>query len=94
MTVTESKIKWAERQLGEFFRVKHGYAFKGEYFSSSGDYIVLTPGNFYDEGGFKKKANEKYYTGQVPSGFILTHEDLIVAMTEQAEGLLGKLSSI
>ena len=94
MTVTESKIKWAERQLGEFFRVKHGYAFKGEYFSSSGDYIVLTPGNFYDEGGFKKKANEKYYTGQVPSGFILTHEDLIVAMTEQAEGLLGSAAIV
>jgi type I restriction enzyme S subunit len=95
MTIIASKTKWAERQFGDFFRIKHGYAFKGEYFSGSGDYIVLTPGNFYDEGGFKSKGDkEKYYTGKVPSGFILSKEDLIVAMTEQAEGLLGSAAII
>jgi type I restriction enzyme S subunit len=70
--------------------VKHGYAFKGQYFADSGPYVVLTPGNFYDEGGFKEKGEkEKYYTGDVPNGFLLRRGDLLVAMTEQAEGLLG-----
>lgn len=90
MTATTNRIKWLDKQLGEFFRIKHGYAFKSLYFASSGQYIVLTPGNFYDEGGFKNKGDkEKYYVGKVPSGFVLKKGDLIVAMTEQAEGLLG-----
>ncbi len=80
---------WVLRTFGELFKLKHGYAFKGEHFSDVGPYIVLTPGNFYDQGGFKHKSQEKYYTGDVPEGFILSRGDLLVAMTEQAEGLLG-----
>jgi type I restriction enzyme S subunit len=79
-----------ERKFGDFFRVKHGYAFKSEFFAGNGDYIVLTPGNFFDEGGFKDKGNkEKFYAGSIPKGFVLNKGDLLVAMTEQAEGLLG-----
>lgn len=65
MNTSSGKTHWQERTLGELLRVKHGYAFKGEYFSNSGSYIVLTPGNFYEEGGFKSKEDkEKYYTGE------------------------------
>jgi type I restriction enzyme S subunit len=88
MTVAEGQA-WRSFVLGEFLRVKHGYAFKGEHFSDSGPYIVLTPGNFYDEGGFKHKENEKYYTGDFPSDFLLKRGDLLVVMTEQKVGLLG-----
>jgi type I restriction enzyme S subunit len=71
-------------------RIKHGWAFKGEFFSDSGPYVLLTPGNFNEEGGLRLKGEkEKYYTGEVPSEFILKHGDLLVVMTEQAEGLLG-----
>lgn len=81
---------WQSRRLGDLIRIKHGYAFKGEYFSNSGPFVVLTPGNFYDEGGFKDKGDkEKRYVGEVPTDFILKKGDLLVAMTEQAEGLLG-----
>jgi type I restriction enzyme S subunit len=63
---------------------------RGEHFTNSGTYILLTPGNFYDEGGFKYKGDkEKYYVGEIPDGFILNEGDLIVAMTEQMDGLLG-----
>lgn len=76
--------------LGDFLTVEHGFAFKGEYFSDSGKYIVLTPGNFYEEGGFKLRPNkDRYYFGEIPVRYILKRKDLIVAMTEQAEGLLG-----
>ena len=56
---------WREVGLGEGLRVLHGYAFKGEFFSDRGEQIVLTPGNFIDAGGFKRKSGaEKYYTGR------------------------------
>ena len=38
-------------RLGELFRLKHGYAFKSRYFDADGPYVVLTPGNFYEQGG-------------------------------------------
>jgi type I restriction enzyme, S subunit len=76
--------------LGGLFTIKHGYAFKGEHFGTEGSHIVLTPGNFFDEGGFKKKGDkEKWYSGKIPEDYILSRGDLLVAMTEQAEGLLG-----
>jgi type I restriction enzyme S subunit len=83
------------KKLGAFFKVKHGYAFKSEFFSNSGKYVVVTPGNFFDEGGFKKKGEkEKFYTGPVPKDYVLNKGDLIVAMTEQSEGLLGSSALI
>ena len=82
--------EWCDCTLGNLVDVKHGYAFLGEHFGSAGSHIVLTPGNFFDEGGFKKKGDrEKWYTGLIPEDYVLKEGDLIVAMTEQAEGLLG-----
>jgi len=81
---------WRKCRLGEFCTIKHGYAFKSEHFGDAGHFIVLTPGNFYEEGGFKSRGdNEKFYTVDPPEDYILQKDDLIVAMTEQGEGLLG-----
>ena len=83
-------MKWPVARFSELFRVKHGYAFKSQYFDSDGPFVLLTPGNFYEEGGYRDQGEkQKYYTGDVPDGFILDEGDLIVAMTEQAPGLLG-----
>jgi type I restriction enzyme S subunit len=82
--------EWRDCTLGTLVDVKHGYAFLGEHFGNAGSHIVLTPGNFFDEGGFKKKGDkEKWYSGPIPQDYVLREGDLIVAMTEQAEGLLG-----
>jgi type I restriction enzyme S subunit len=78
--------------LGPHIRVLHGFAFKGEYFRSTGDWILLTPGNFFDCGGLKHKGEkEKYYDGPVPPEYVLKRGDLIVAMTDlvQAAPMLG-----
>lgn len=75
--------------------VKHGFPFKGEYFSSEGNYVVLTPGNFEESGGFKFDLDKaKFYAGKIPSDYICNKGDLIVAMTEQAEGLLGSAAIV
>lgn len=87
--------KWPGASLRGKIHVKHGYPFKGEYFSDAGDYIVLTPGNFYEEGGFKRQAGkEKFYIGEVPKDYLHDKGDLIVAMTEQAKGLLGSCAFV
>ena len=81
---------WRACALGDLARIKHGYAFKGEFFGSTGTHVVLTPGNFHEAGGFKEKAEKaKWYSGPVPDEYVLDAGDLIVAMTEQGEGLLG-----
>jgi type I restriction enzyme S subunit len=77
-------------RFADLFRTKHGFAFKSQFFDSEGSYFLLTPGNFYEEGGFRDVGvKQKHYTGEVPDGFVLEEGDVLVAMTEQAEGLLG-----
>jgi type I restriction enzyme, S subunit len=86
---------WRDCKLGDLLEIKHGYAFLGKHFVNAGSHIVLTPGSFYDEGGFKDKAEkEKWYNGPIPTEYVLDAGDIIVAMTEQAEGLLGSSAII
>jgi type I restriction enzyme S subunit len=81
---------WVDKPFSELCDVKHGYAFEGEFFSNAGQYVLLTPGNFYEKGGYRDRGEkQKYYTGEIPKGFVLSKGDLLVAMTEQAAGLLG-----
>ena len=83
-------MTWPVTSYGEYLHVKHGYAFKGEHFDTDGPYVLLTPGSFNEGGGFRDRgASAKFYTGDVPDGFVLDEGDLVVAMTEQAPGLLG-----
>lgn len=78
------------QRLGRVCKIKHGFAFESRYFSSEGDYVLLTPGNFYERGGFRDRGkDQKKYRGPVPPAFVLDPGVLLVAMTEQAAGLLG-----
>ncbi|MBN8450225.1 MAG: restriction endonuclease subunit S [Candidatus Accumulibacter sp.] len=87
---TERGKGWEEAALSELCDIKHGYAFEGEFFRSEGDYVLLTPGNFYEKGGYRDRGEkQKYYIGDIPSDYVLKEGDLLVAMTEQAAGLLG-----
>ena len=83
-------MKWSSAIFSELFRVKHGFAFKSEFFDSSGEFVLLTPGSFHEKGGYRDQGDKtKFYTGEVPDGYILDEGELVVAMTEQAPGLLG-----
>lgn len=83
-------MSWTTLRLGDALRIKHGFAFKGEYFSDEGRFVVLTPGNFHEEGGFRvRPGKDRYYVGDIPGDYVLNDGDLIVAMTEQGPGLLG-----
>lgn len=87
---TQSGSGWVEKPFSELCDIKHGYAFEGEFFSNEGEYVLLTPGNFYERGGYRDRGEkQKYYTGEIPRDYVLNEGDLLVAMTEQAAGLLG-----
>ncbi|MFE9923820.1 restriction endonuclease subunit S [Streptomyces sp. NPDC005774] len=74
--------EWTSRKLGELIAIKHGFAFKGEYFGEdeSGP-ILVTPGNFSIGGGFRK-AKIKSYSGPILEEFVLAPGDLVVTMTD------------
>lgn len=86
---------WEVAELGEFFQIKHGFAFDGEYFEPSGEFILMTPGHFNEKGGFKDQGEKtKYFTGEIPEDYLLDKGDLVVAMTEQKSGLLGSAAFV
>ena len=69
-------------KLGDFADIKHGFAFKGEYFSEKDNGIVLvTPGNFKIGGGFQE-SECRFYTGEYSDEYVLSAGDLIVTMTD------------
>ena len=86
----QQKWGWVEKKLSDICGIKHGFAFKSKFFNSEGDYVVLTPGSFYESGGFREQGEKtKFYIGEIPDGFILEEGNFLFAMTEQAAGLLG-----
>ena len=86
----QSAGEWEVKPFAELCDIKHGYAFESEFFSNGGDYVLLTPGNFYEQGGYRDRGDlQKYFTGEIPPDYVLAKDDMLVAMTEQAAGLLG-----
>ncbi|MCP1470827.1 type I restriction enzyme S subunit [Sphingobium sp. OAS761] len=74
--------EWRDAQLSELIDIKHGFAFKGEFFTDepTGD-ILVTPGNFAIGGGFQLN-KPKFYNGPVPKEYVLNPGDVIVTMTD------------
>lgn len=68
--------------LGDYIRIKHGFAFKGDFIKTEDNGVVLvTPGNFEIGGGFKEKKC-KFFSSDYPSDYVLHPGDLIVTMTD------------
>jgi len=75
-------VTWRRVRLDRLIRIQHGFAFNGRYFSDVGaGPLVLTPGNFAVGGGFKH-TRPKYYSGEIPGGYVLAPGDLVVTMTD------------
>lgn len=74
--------KWIYSGLSKSIDIKHGFAFKGEYFSETKtNQILLTPGNVRIGGGFKFD-KLKYYKGEIPKDYIFGVDDIFVSMTD------------
>ncbi|MFT8711009.1 MULTISPECIES: restriction endonuclease subunit S, partial [Acetobacteraceae] len=69
-------------KLADVIDIRHGFAFRGEFFSDSPTgFILATPGNFAIGGGFRS-GKAKYYNGPVPDEYCLSEGDIIVTMTD------------
>ena len=71
-----------KKQLSNFIKVKHGFAFKGDFISTKNNGVVLvTPGNFKIGGGFKEDKC-KFFSAEYPKEYVLKAGSLIVTMTD------------
>jgi len=74
--------KWKATKVSDLLSIKHGFAFKGEYFTEEEtEYQLTTPGNFSISGGFQD-IKPKYYDGPIPSDYVLSPGQIIVTMTD------------
>lgn len=83
--------------LGELIAVTRGASLSGNYYSTKGEYIRLTCGNFdYRNNCFKDNTSKDnlFYTGEFKEEFLLEKGDIITPLTEQAMGLLGTTARI
>ena len=92
----ELPAEWTWSRIGDVISLKNGYAFRSKYFiHDSTPFVLTTPGNFYETGGFKDRGNKtRFYDSDVQPEFILNSGDLMIPMTEQAPGLLGSSAFI
>ena len=75
--------EWNIYRLGDFFKIKHGFAFSGKYISEEkSERILVTPGNFKIGGGFKSDKFKYYQSDNFPSEYILKKGDIVVTMTD------------
>lgn len=74
---------WQDFKLTHHIKIKHGFAFKGEYITTmENNNILLTPGNFNISGGFKGDKFKYFESEDFPKEYILRPDDLIVTMTD------------
>lgn len=88
--------EWPRVTIGDVAKIKHGFAFKGEYFTDEVQpNVLVTPGNFAIGGGFQK-GKSKFYAGPIPEDYVLSEGDLIVTMTDlsKASDTLGYAAKV
>lgn len=84
-------------KLGDVLDVKRGTSLSGDCYSTKGELVRLTLGNFkYPESGFKLNTSKDdiYFIGKVKPEYIMKKGDIITPLTEQVKGLLGNTATI
>lgn len=88
--------EWPPATIGDVAKVKHGFAFKGEFFTDKvTPNVLVTPGNFAVGGGFQI-GKPKYYAGPLPGDYVLSEGDVVVTMTDlsKASDTLGYAAKV
>ncbi|MCW5284425.1 restriction endonuclease subunit S [Verminephrobacter eiseniae] len=88
--------EWATATIGDVAKIKHGFAFKGEFFTDEvTPNVLVTPGNFAIGGGFQI-GKPKYYAGPLPDDYALTEGEVVVTMTDlsKASDTLGYAAKV
>jgi restriction endonuclease S subunit len=90
-------MKLTKSKLGEILDVTRGASLNGKFYTTEGEYIRLTCGNFdYQNNCFKENKSKEnlFYIGDFKPEFLMEEGDIITPLTEQAIGLLGSTAII
>ncbi len=83
------KYEWSPVRLGDLISIKHGWAFKSDFFSEelTGRSIIVNIGNFQYTGGFRFESTTlKEYRDKFPDEYVLKPDDILLVMTCQTAG--------
>lgn len=84
---------WINRRLYEVVDITRGVAYTSDTLSADRGKRLLNLGNLMPFGGFRD-GYEKYYLGKYDNRHILSGGDVVLGLTEQAEGLAGYAARI
>lgn len=79
---------WVRRKLYETIDVVRGVSYTSDTLSAARGKRLLNLGNIMPFGGFRD-GYEKYYLGRYGEHHVLSSGDVVLGLTEQAEGLAG-----
>lgn len=88
--------EWPTVTIGDVAKIKHGFAFKSEFFTDEvTPNVLVTPGNFAIGGGFQV-GKPKYYAGPLPDDYVLSEGAVVVTMTDlsKASDTLGYAAKV
>ncbi|HMV55458.1 MAG TPA: restriction endonuclease subunit S [Rhodocyclaceae bacterium] len=88
--------EWPTATIGDVAKIKHGFAFKSEFFTDEvTPNVLVTPGNFAIGGGFQV-GKPKYYSGPLPDDYVLSEGAVVVTMTDlsKASDTLGYAAKV
>jgi type I restriction enzyme S subunit len=90
--------EWEPTSLKEEVGISHGFAFSGDgFFDAPPGAVLLTPGNFYRDGGlYFTPNNTKYFRGDIPEATVLSPGEMVTVMTDLSPQtlILGRFAVI
>lgn len=84
---------WVSQKLYEAVNVIRGVSYTSDTLSTAKGKRLLNLGNLMPYGGFRD-GYEKYYLGKFGEHHVLSGGDIVLGLTEQAEGLAGYAARI
>lgn len=84
---------WVSQKLYEAVNVIRGVSYTSDTLSTAKGKRLLNLGNLMPYGGFRD-GYEKYYLGKFGEHHVLSSGDIVLGLTEQAEGLAGYAARI
>jgi type I restriction enzyme S subunit len=81
-------MKFRTEAIGKHFELQKGLGYKGQNLVEESDVGLLTIDAFITGGGYKR-GSEKPYDGDYKNSHVAESGDVLLAMTEQQEGLLA-----
>lgn len=78
-------IDWQKGVFSDFAEIKHGFAFPSSCFTEAGKAVVLTPGNFLEDGTLDFSNKRVVRASEFDKKWVLAVDDLVIVMTDLSQ---------